>query len=83
MNALKTFKKDAHKLFSMLGLALILPMVLLSGPLAGYWISQWLIRQWHLTSTLTLLLTLGGLLLSMIQAARIIKQLYQADKKNS
>ncbi len=66
----------------MLGLAITLPMVLLSGPLAGYLISQWLIRQWHLTPKLTLILMLIGLAGSLFQTFRIIQQLYRANKKN-
>ena len=75
-------KEDLRRLFWMLGLALTLPMVLLSGPLAGYLISQWLIRQWHLTQNVTLILVLVGFAGSAIQTVRILKQLYQANKTN-
>ncbi|HNX67917.1 MAG TPA: hypothetical protein PLL75_00555 [Candidatus Omnitrophota bacterium] len=75
-------QEDLRRLFWMLGLALTLPMVLLSGPLAGYLISRWLIQQWHFDTGLTLILTLLGLAGSTLQTVRILKQLYRAEKKN-
>ena len=75
-NLLDTIKKDLQRLFWMLGLALSLPMVLLSGPFAGYVISQWLIRKWHWTPGTTLAFMLLGLAGSVIQTVRILRLLY-------
>jgi len=82
-NPLDTIKKDLQKLFWMLGLALTLPMVLLSGPLAGYLISQWLIGKWGWTSNTTLILVLLGLLGSAVQTVRILRLLYKGSKKKN
>jgi uncharacterized BrkB/YihY/UPF0761 family membrane protein len=78
---LDTLKKDLQRLFWMLGLALTLPMALLSGPLAGYLISQWLIRKWHWSPTTTLVLVLLGLAGSVLQTVRILKLLYRRSEK--
>jgi F0F1-type ATP synthase assembly protein I len=67
----------------MLGLAMTLPMVLLSGPLAGYLISQWLIQKWHATPQLTLILVLVGLCGSAVQTVRILKLLYKGSEKKA
>lgn len=66
----------------MLGLAISLPMVLLSGPLAGYLFSQWLIQKWNFASESTMILVLLGLLGSSIQTVRIWTHLYQESEQN-
>ena len=65
----------------MLGLALTLPMVLLSGPFTGYLISQWLIRKWSWSPATTLVLMLLGLAGSAIQTVRILRLLYKSSEK--
>ena len=65
----------------MLGLALTLPMVLLSGPLAGYLISRWLIVKWGWAPGVTTLLVLLGLAGSAIQTVRILRLLYKSSEK--
>ena len=67
----------------MLGLALTLPMVLLSGPLAGYVISQWLIRRWNWTPGTTLAFVLLGLAGSVLQTVRILRLLYKGSEKKN
>ncbi len=65
----------------MLGLALTLPTVLLSGPLAGYLISRWLIVKWSWAPGTTLALVLLGLAGSVIQTVRILRLLYKRSEK--
>jgi len=78
---LETIKKDLQRLFGMLGLALTLPMVLLSGPFAGYLLSQWLIRKWHWLPSTTLAFMLLGLAGSALQTVRILRLLYKSSEK--
>jgi len=78
---LNAIKKDLQKLFWMLGLALTLPMVLLSGPFAGYLISHWLIRRWHWPPGTTLVFVLLGLAGSVVQTVRVLKLLYKGSEK--
>lgn len=80
---LNTAKKDLQRLFWMLGLALTLPMVLLSGPFVGYLISQWLIGKWGWPSGTTLVLTLLGLAGSVTQTVRILRLLYKGSENKT
>lgn len=59
----------------MMGLALTLPMILLSGPLAGYFISYLLINKLGLPGFLTPALMGLGLLGSCLQSYELIKKL--------
>jgi uncharacterized BrkB/YihY/UPF0761 family membrane protein len=78
---LDAIKKDLQRLFWMLGLALTLPTVLLSGPFAGYLISRLLIAKWGWPSNTTLVLVLLGLAGSAIQTVRILRLLYKSSEK--
>lgn len=64
----------------MLGLALTLPMVLLSGPFAGYLISQWLVEKKGWIPATTLAFVLLGLAGSVIQTIRILRRLYKGSE---
>jgi hypothetical protein len=69
-------KENVARLLWMLGLAVTLPMILLSGPLAGYLVGEFLlVRHFGLTGALTPLLMVLGLMGSGLQAYRIIKRL--------
>ena len=78
-----TIKKDLQRLFWMLGLALSLPMVLLSGPFAGYLISLWLIKVWRWAPATTLVAVLLGLAGSAIQTVKILRLLYKGSEKKT
>ena len=80
---METIKKDLQRLFWMLGLALSLPMVLLSGPFAGYLISQWLIQKWHWLPGTTLAFVLLGLAGSAVQTVRVLRLLYKGSEKKT
>lgn len=70
--------KDNYKLLWMLGLAVTLPMILLSGPLAGYLIGEfWLVRHLGLPKQTTPILMVLGLIGSGFQSFKIINQLKQ------
>lgn len=74
--------KDPYRLLWMLGLALTLPMILLSGPLAGYLISLLLVKQMGLPEILTPILMVTGLVGSLLQGFRLIQKLSQSQKKS-
>jgi hypothetical protein len=59
----------------MLGLTLTLPMILLSGPLAGYLIGSLLINKFNSPKFLLPLLMVLGLVASGVQSYRLIKKL--------
>ena len=69
-------KTNSYQLLWMLGLALTLPMILLSGPLAGFLIGQFiLVKQFGMSGSVTPVLMVLGLAGSGLQAYRIIKKI--------
>lgn len=69
-------KENTYRSLWMLGLAITLPMILLSGPLAGFLIGQFiLVKQFGMPSYATPVLMVLGLIGSGIQAYRLIKKL--------
>jgi len=73
-------KGNSYRLMWMLGLALTLPMILLSGPLAGYFIGLWLVRQFNAPSAASPILMALGLAGSGWQAFQLIRKLNQSQK---
>jgi len=65
----------------MLGLALTLPMILLSGPLAGYLISELLVKKLGMPSVLGPILMGLGLFGSAWQAYYLIRKMNQGQPK--
>lgn len=72
-------KDDSYRLLWMLGLALTLPMILLSGPLAGYLISILFVKKLGLPGYWTPALMALGFLGSGLQSYRLIKRLNTKD----
>ncbi len=75
-------KEDNYKLLWMLGLALTLPMILLSGPLAGFLIGHYLlVQQLKMPAMWIPILLVVGLVGSGLQAVQLIQKLKQQLKK--
>lgn len=72
---------NSYRLLWMLGLALTLPMILLSGPLAGYLISHLLVTRFTLPEALTPIFMGLGLVGSGMQAYQLIQKLNQNRTK--
>jgi uncharacterized membrane protein YqjE len=73
-------KDSTYRLLWMLGLALTLPMILLSGPLAGYILSEFLlVKRLGMPEMTTPFLMVLGLVGSGIQVYRIIQKLRQSS----
>lgn len=68
-------KEETVRLLWMLGLAMTIPMILVSGPIAGYFISIVLIDQLKLPPALTPILMSLGLAGSAYQAYRLIRKM--------
>ena len=75
-------KNNSYRLLWMLGLALSLPMILLSGPLAGYLLSIWLVKQFNVNAVVTPLFMVLGLLGSGWQTVQLIRRLNRNQTKN-
>jgi hypothetical protein len=75
-----TDKNNNARLYWMLGIALTLPMILASGPIAGYFIGYLLIHQFHLPEFSLPLAMVLGLLGSGWQSYKLIQKLNQTLK---
>lgn len=74
-------RNNNDKLLWMLGLAITLPMILLSGPLAGYLIGHTLlVKRFGMPAFLTPALMMVGLIGSGLQAVQLIRKLKQNQK---
>jgi len=73
-------KENSYHLLWMLGLALTLPMILLSGPIAGYFVSWLLIHYLGMSSATTPIFMSLGLFGSGLQAFYLIQKLKTANK---
>jgi hypothetical protein len=74
-------KDNPYRLLWMLGLTLTLPMILLSGPVAGYLIGYLLVNKIGWPNFLLPLLMVFGLIASGMQSYRLIKKLNANTKE--
>lgn len=72
---------NTYRLLWMLGLAITLPMILMAGPVAGYFVSWVLIHQLGAPEILTPILMAMGLVGSGLQAYRLIQRLNQQQQR--
>jgi len=66
---------DDHKSFQKAGLALTLPFTLLSGPLVGFFIGDWLDGQFGTAPWLLVLFLVFGFVASAKETIRVIRRL--------
>lgn len=64
-----------------LGLAMTVPMILLSGPLVGLFVGMWLDRRFHLYPWFTIVGVAIGLLSSAQEAFQIIRRIDREGKR--
>ena len=75
-------KDNSYRSMKLLALALTLPMILLSGPLAGFLIGQTLVKQLGMQAVLTPVLMVLGLIGSGIQAFRLIQKMKESNQNS-
>ena len=65
-----------------LGILTTVPIILLIGPVVGFWIGGWVDRKINTYPWVTIILTLMGFLASGREVARLLKEaLREGDKK--
>ena len=73
---------QTYRLLWMLGLCLTMPMIFLSGPLAGFLIGHYvLVKHFGFRSETTLILMIAGLMASGFQVYRLIQKLRSVQGK--
>ncbi len=71
-----------YKLFWMLGIAMMIPFVLLSGPLLGYLVWHFVgVQLLGLAASWMFPFVILGVVLSGIQVTRLIKRIQESDTK--
>lgn len=69
-----------HELLSRLGITLTIPVILATGPLAGYFVGSWLDRRWGTAPWATGAAVALGCIGSGIQVYRMLQWIAQADR---
>jgi len=73
-------KADLYKNIKLTGLILFIPFVLPSGPIAGYYCADFLVKKYGLPNYLYAVLVAIGLLASLLETIRIIKLAVKTTK---
>lgn len=73
-------KKEIYKIITIGGLLSFVPVVLFSGPLAGYFIGDYLAKKFGIFYFLFIMIGIG-ILASLVEAVRIIRFVLKIDSK--
>ena len=75
-------KKDRNlSQVKQIGTLTAVPIILLVGPLAGYFVGDWVDRKFHIHPWGILLFLLLGFTAAVREITRLLKQILQDDKK--
>jgi hypothetical protein len=74
-------KKEVYTWIKIAGLLSYIPVVLVAGPLAGYFCGELLAKKFVLTPLIVIVLIGLGIIVSIIEAIRIIKLTLKISKK--
>ena len=75
-------KKDAYSQLKQIGVLTTVPIILVAGPIVGYFIGDWVDRQFRFYPWGTILFLVLGFVASGREIFRLLKQLLKEDKKN-
>lgn len=74
-------RKEKYKLIKYVGIVSFIPFILVSGPLAGYLIGDFLRNKFKLNHNLTSILVIIGLIASIRETIVIILRLAKMERK--
>ena len=75
-------KKDAYsRQVKQIGALTAIPIILLVGPFAGYFVGDWIDRKFQLHPWCTILFLIFGFVASGREIFRLLNQLLKEDKK--
>ena len=75
-------KKDAYSQLKQIGVLTTVPIILVAGPIVGYFIGDWVDRRFRFYPWGTILFLVLGFVASGREIFRLLKQLLKEDKKN-
>jgi F0F1-type ATP synthase assembly protein I len=76
-------KKDTlYSQVKQLGVVTVIPVILLVGPLVGYFIGGWIDRRFQLYPWFTVIFIILGFVAAGREISRLLKQVLSDDKKN-
>jgi len=73
-------KKEIYKWIKLGGLLSFIPFIMAAGPLLGYWVGDYLVKEWNSPFVVLILSLLVGLLVSLRESIRIIRLALKFDK---
>jgi hypothetical protein len=73
-------KKEFYKRIKIAGMVSFIPIILVTGPLAGYFIADFLGKKFGLAAYASLICIGIGLIVSIREVVRIIRMIYKIDK---
>ncbi len=76
-------RDNLYKHLKIAGMLSFIPFILLTGPLAGYYVGQYLEKKLNFVPYTTSVTVAIGLIASVSETVRIIKLVYDANKKSS
>jgi hypothetical protein len=75
-------KQEVYRRIKIAGLLSFIPLVMACGPLAGYWLGDFLRRNFGLAYYVSYIAIGIGFLSSFIEVVRIIRLVVKMDKKS-
>ena len=79
--ALKDDKSEFYKRFRQIGILTSIPFILVAGPLVGYFAGSWIDRKFGTEPTVTFVFIVLGVLASMREMVRIIKEVLKQENE--
>lgn len=74
-------KQDFYKRLKVAGFATFIPIVLISGPIAGYVVGDFLKTHFHLKRYVVLVSLAIGSIASYLETIRLIRAMIKVDRK--
>jgi hypothetical protein len=74
-------KEGSYKLIKIAGVASFIPLLLASGPVAGYLAGEYFVKKFNAGIWVYFICIGAGFLASLIEIVRLIKFVLQVDKK--
>ena len=74
-------KDEFYKWIKLAGMLSYIPFILVTGPLSGYWIGDYLVKRFHVSKGVLGLVVLLGTFVSIQEVIRIIRLVSNIDKR--